>query len=128
MNVLLTIGNGFEHRPQEDVVVSRNLATRFRSALSNNETYKWMLDDLHIPASFQDSMGTKEATLKLWLLDKTDGEGKPLCLRSIPLFEKLDEETITSFSVNEDAMLYLFGCQSGTIYSFQVGSVFADHR
>lgn len=127
MNVLLTIGNGIENRSQEDVMVSRNLSTRFRTALSSNETYKWMLDDLHIPASFQDSMGAKEATLKLWLLDKMDSEGKPLCLRPIPLFEKLDEETITSFSVNEDAMLYLFGCQSGAVYYFQVCFLLADH-
>ena len=125
--MLLTVGNGIENRSEEDVMVSRNLSTRFRTALSSNETYKWMLEDLHIPSSFQDSMGAKEATLKLWLLDKMDSEGKPLCLRSSPLFEKLDEETITSFSVNEDAMLYLFGCQSGAIYYFQVCSVLADH-
>ena len=109
-----------DHRSQEDVSVSKDLASRFRSSLSSNETYKWMLEDLHIPSTFVNSSGAKEATLKLWLLDKMDAEGKPLCIRSIPLFEKLDEETISSFTVDEELLLFFFGCQSGAVYYFHV--------
>lgn len=79
-----------------------------------------MLEDLHIPPTFTNALTTKEATLKLWLLDKIDENGQPLCLRSIPLFEKMEEETITCLSVDELNNLIVFGCSSGHIYTLQV--------
>ena len=57
------------------------------------------------------------ATLKLWLLDSFDENGVPLCLRSMKLFEKIEEETLTTLAVNEPSHLLLFGCASGRIYS-----------
>lgn len=118
--MLLTIGNGIDYRDTETVSVSRNLASRFRSNLNANETYKWMLEDLHIPATMANSVISKDATLKLWLLDKIDENGQPLCLRSITLFDKIDEETITSLSVDETAQFITFGCSSGHIYYLHV--------
>lgn len=74
-----------------------------------------MLDDLHINAALEDSFPTKNATLKLWLMDKLDENGVPLCIRSFKLFEKVEEEIITSLAVDEKNNFIAFGCQSGNI-------------
>ena len=115
--MLLTIGDGTDCRSTEDIQFSRNLAKRFRSNLQSNETYNWMLSDLHINPNMQDSFSMGNATLKLWLLDSFDENGVPLCLRSMKLFEKIEEETLTTLAVNEPSHLLLFGCASGRIYS-----------
>jgi len=107
-----------DYRSEESVSVSRNLATRFRTNLNSNETYKWMLEDLSISPSFSTNLTTKDATLKLWLLDKFDESGQPLLLRSITLFDKT-EEAITSLIVDEISQTVVFGCSSGHIYSIQ---------
>lgn len=118
--MLLTIGDGTDYRDGESVSVSRNLVTRFRSNLNSNETYKWMLEDLHIPPTLSASLSAEDATMKVWLLDKMDEHGQPLCLRSIPLFEKMDEETITTLAVDESAQFIVFGCSSGHVYYLHV--------
>lgn len=115
--MLLTIGDGNDCRSTEDIQFSRNLAKRFRSNLQSNETYNWMLSDLHINPAMQDFFSMGNATLKLWLLDSFDENGMPLCLRSMKLFEKIEEETLTTLAVNESSHLLFFGCTSGRIYS-----------
>ena len=115
--MLLTIGDGTDYRSTEDIQFSRNLAKRFRSNLQSNETYNWMLTDLHINPTMQDFFSMGNATLKLWLLDSFDENGMPLCLRSMKLFEKIEEETLTTLAVHEASHLILFGCVSGRIYS-----------
>ena len=117
--MLLTIGDGVDYRTKEAMSVSRNLATRFRNNLLSNETYKWMLDDLHIKETMDDYFPMKNATLKLWLLDKTNEDGSPLCIRSFKIFEKIDEETITSLAVDESNQLIALGCESGDIFLIQ---------
>ena len=114
--MLLTIGDGKDYRSPEDVTVSRNLAKRFRSSMDSNETYRWMLEDLHINPVMQDSFSLDNSTLKLWLLDSIDENGVPLCLRSVKLFEKIDEETLTTLCVNEESQLLAFGCANGHVY------------
>lgn len=75
-----------------------------------------MLEDLHIKVNMEDTFPTKNATLKLWLMDKMDEKGTPLCLRTFKLFEKVEEEIITTLAVNEKSNIIAFGCQSGNIY------------
>lgn len=108
-----------DHRTKESMNVSRNLATRFRNNLLSNETYKWMLDDLHIKESIDEYFPMKNATLKLWLLDKMDEDGNPLCIRSFKIFEKIEEDTITSLAVDESNQLIALGCESGDIFLIQ---------
>lgn len=117
--MLLTIGDGVDYRTKEAMSISRNLATRFRNSLISNETYKWMLDDLHIKEAMDDYFPMKNATLKLWLLDKMNEDGSPLCIRSFKIFEKIDEETITSIAVDESNQLIALGCESGDIFLIQ---------
>ena len=89
---------------------------RFRKNLHSNEDYNWMLEDLHIKGGIEDSFPTKNATLKLWLMDKMDENGTPLCLRTFKLFDKVEEEIITTLTVNEKSNIIALGCQSGNVY------------
>ena len=42
--------------------------------------------------------------------------------------EKMDEETISCFTVDEEQLLFLFGCQSGAVYFFHVSSSPPSHN
>lgn len=117
--MLLTIGDGTDFRSVEEMQVSRNLASRFRSTLKSNDSYKWMLDDLKIQESFAPYFSMKNATLKLFLLDTVDENGNPLCVRSFKIFDKIDEQTITSLLVDETNQLIVFGCESGDVFLIQ---------
>lgn len=99
--------------------MSRNLASRFRSTLKSNDSYKWMLDDLKIQESFTPYFSMKNATIKLFLLDTVDENGNPLCVRSFKIFDKIDEQTITSLVVDEANQLIVFGCESGDVFLLQ---------
>ena len=86
-----------------------------------------MLEDLHIPSTLTSNLTTKDATLKLWLLDKMDENGQPLLLRSLTLFEKVDEETITSLAIDEENQLIVFGCSTGHVYYIRVPPSLSSH-
>ena len=60
--------------------------------------------------------------LKVWNLANTNENGVPQCLRTIEIFQKLEEEVITSFYVSEDEEMILFGSEKGHVFYLQVFS------
>lgn len=49
-------------------------------------------------------------------MDVLDENGIPQCIRTIRLFDHMEEEIITSFAVYEPEELILFGCENGRVF------------
>ena len=49
-------------------------------------------------------------------MDVLDESGIPQCIRTIRLFDHMEEEIITSFAVYEPEELILFGCENGRVF------------
>lgn len=67
-----------------------------------------------------ESLTPMRMELKVWNLANTNENGVPQCLRTIEIFQKLEEEVITSFYVSEDEEMILFGSEKGHVFYLQV--------
>lgn len=121
-NLLYTIGNGKDLRPDYAISESHKVVNDYRAYLSNNDHYSFILEDLFIGETVKTEPAdvVHSYVLKVWNLSKMEINGVPQCVRTIQLFERMEEQDITVFSVGEEEQLLLFGCSNGRIFYVQV--------
>lgn len=109
-------------RPEYVSSESKKVANHHRSLLQKNDRYSWILDDLLLTeeVTILESVTPLRLELKVWNLSNIDETGSPQCLKTIELFQKLEEEGITSFFVSEEEEMILLGSERGHIFYFQV--------
>ncbi|GAB9470414.1 Vacuolar protein sorting-associated protein 11 [Globisporangium polare] len=107
-NILVSIGDGIDHRSEELRAQSKAVAEAGRSANSAEEMY----------ASKQ--TGKTTAVVRLWRTDQQDRDGKPKLLQQIPVFaKKYPEEAVTAFAVNDDISQFAVGLKNGAVILFR---------
>ena len=106
------------------------MANQFRSNLKKNDRFSWILDDLLLNSVVEpESSAVKcRSVLKVWNLSMTDENGTPRCVRTIPLFNQMEEEVITAFAVGEEEEMLLFGTEQGHVFYFQVTAMRVPNR
>ena len=115
---MYSIGDCTDYRPDYLVTESRRVANYYREQLRKDDRYSWILDDLLLSDKVKEVPKniTLHATLKVWDMNAIDDQGIPQCIRTIRLFDRMEEEIITSFAVCEVEELAIFGCANGRIF------------
>ena len=123
--MLITIGNCKDIRVEHVANESKKVANQYRSNLLKNDRYSWILDDFYLSDEVMhiESLTPLRSELKVWNLSSRDENGAPQCLRTIQLFQRMEEEVITSFSVSEEEEMILFGSEKGHVFYIQVCSL-----
>lgn len=119
---MYTIGNGKDTRQEYVSSESKRVANQYRALLKKNDRYAWILDDLLLTDEVTTiaSLTPLRMELKIWNLSNLDENGVPQCLRTIELFQKMEEEVITSFFVSEEEEMILLGSENGHVFYLQV--------
>uniref|UniRef100_M4BQ08 Vacuolar protein sorting-associated protein 11 homolog n=1 Tax=Hyaloperonospora arabidopsidis (strain Emoy2) TaxID=559515 RepID=M4BQ08_HYAAE len=101
-NVLATIGDGIDPRPDELREQSKAIAEAGRAPNAEEPT------------------GKSTAVVRFWRTDLQDREGKPKLLQQIPIFaKKYPEEAVTAFAVNDDLSQFAVGLKNGAVILFR---------
>ena len=129
--MLYSVGDCVDCRPEYVASESRRVANQYRAQLQKSDRYSWILEDLLLNSVVQAESSDTElhASLKVWNTRNLDENGNPQCIRTIYLFQHMEEEVITSFAVNEEEeLLYEWPCillsgRHNSRYSFYVKSL-----
>ncbi|RLN32565.1 hypothetical protein BBJ28_00024279, partial [Nothophytophthora sp. Chile5] len=106
-NVLVTIGDGIDPRPEELRAQSKAIAEAGRSP-NAEELYT------------SKPSGKSTAVVRFWRTDQQDREGKPKMLQQIPIFaKKYPEEAVTAFAVHDDLSQFAVGLKNGAVILFR---------
>ena len=107
-------------RSEHVVNESKKSANHYRSLLQRNDSYSLTLDTMMLSDEVvrMESMTPLPMELKVWKLSTADR--MPQCLRTITLFQKIEEENITSYYVCEEEEMILLGSEKGHIFYLQV--------
>ena len=117
---LYTFGNCKDLRSEHVVNESKKSANHYRSLLQRNDSFSLTLDTMMLSDEVvrMESMTPLPMELKVWKLSTADR--MPQCLRTITLFQKIEEENITSYYVCEEEEMILLGSEKGHIFYLQV--------
>ncbi|RLN94191.1 hypothetical protein BBJ28_00024299, partial [Nothophytophthora sp. Chile5] len=115
-NVLVTIGDGIDPRPEELRAQSKAIAEAGRAA---NAEEVGITDGASALYTSKPS-GKSTAVVRFWRTDQQDREGKPKMLQQIPIFaKKYPEEAVTAFAVHDDLSQFAVGLKNGAVILFR---------